>query len=285
MAGVEPMHKSTAVAAPLLRTNNAATEVYRAASATVPFFRLPRELRDEIYDLVALSEDTTYYDIILTSDEQSRKIAYVGRGADCAFSHSQFELEYAAAVQRRVKALMIGEDRSGAQLMGPGCSSQTIPEQEEEKSVWLELSKAETADGQINQNIHAFTRVINLENVHLMPENHPNFSSDVAKRVRTRLDATVVISFKFPEKKELGPRQRVDVLWDVTTLPQCFKFPTGSGPLMQQLLCIAKDVSWRGSLGEHMLWLRYVLRYVRLSIQGFERTLRHEATSGRRTRA
>lgn len=47
------------------------------AIAQSPFFRLPRELRDTIYDFVALNANSLYYEFLLKSGESVRKAAYV----------------------------------------------------------------------------------------------------------------------------------------------------------------------------------------------------------------
>ena len=78
------------------------------------FFQLPRELRDEICDLVVLKPRTTYYNIALEANKQPKKTAYVTiRGG------SQFDVKLAAAAQRRVKLFLLASDRSGLQLFGP----------------------------------------------------------------------------------------------------------------------------------------------------------------------
>lgn len=54
---------------------NSADEVKPTATATTtsPFFCLPRELRDQIYDLVALGEHKMTYDVMLRVGEPPRK--------------------------------------------------------------------------------------------------------------------------------------------------------------------------------------------------------------------
>ena len=80
-----------------------------AATAHDPtFFGLPRELRDEIYTLAALSEHTLYREIILRAGCPPQKSAHVGQDAHRTLSDSQFEIEYSAAAERRVRSLMNG---------------------------------------------------------------------------------------------------------------------------------------------------------------------------------
>jgi hypothetical protein len=56
-----------------------ATITTRTAMATAqsPFFRLPRELRDSIYDLVALDAESLYYEFLLKEGEPVQKRASV----------------------------------------------------------------------------------------------------------------------------------------------------------------------------------------------------------------
>lgn len=90
------------------------------ATAQPPFFRLPRELRDEIYDLAVVSEEKFYYDIAVRADGPAQKAMYIDRGAHRTFSNSQFEVEYSAAAERRIKSLVTGGDRCGLRLGEPG---------------------------------------------------------------------------------------------------------------------------------------------------------------------
>lgn len=84
----------------------------------MPFFRLPRKVRDQIYDLVAQSEDTMHYNVTLKSKtgEEAQKTASIDRGAGPLYSDSQFETEYADTIKRRITKLLIGADLDGVQL-------------------------------------------------------------------------------------------------------------------------------------------------------------------------
>lgn len=141
------------------------------APAQPPFFRLPRELRDEIYDLAVMSEEKFYYDIALRADGPAQKAVYIDRGAHRTFSDSQFEVEYSTAAERRIKSLVTGGDRCGLQLEGPG-HPDYYPRQGEIKTrqgmakaedVWLEISKGPRADGHIGHSIHALVLGIRMK--------------------------------------------------------------------------------------------------------------------------
>jgi hypothetical protein len=71
----------------------------------------------------------------------------------------------------------------------------------------------------------------------------------------------VVIRFRFPDKEDLGPRRRFDACWYQKSYK--LKFPSLAGSEVQELLNIARQVAWKGSIREYMIWRRYVVRYMR----------------------
>lgn len=228
------------------------------APAQPPFFRLPRELRDEICDLAVMSEEKFYYDIALRADGPARKAVYIDRGAHRTFSDSQFEVEYSTAAERRIKSLVTGGDRCGLQLEGPG-HPDYYPRQGEIKcrqgmakaeDVWLEISKGPRADGHIGHSIHALVLGIRMKG----PET-----------TRLQPGPSVIFKFKFPDKAELGPRLRFDCYWDMyappTQMDGILHFPSGDDSVVQQILSISSGVDWKGSFREYMLLHRYVVRY------------------------
>lgn len=148
----------TTSAANTLRTPNET-----AAIAHDPtFFGLPREVRDQIYGLAALSEHTLYRDIILRAGSPPQKSAHVGQDAHRTFSNSQFEIEYSAAAEVRVKSLMNGGDRSGFNLCGPGARNENGSRRAQADEIWLEMSKEEQEDGKVSHNVHALMLAIPL---------------------------------------------------------------------------------------------------------------------------
>lgn len=116
IAKVGAKDKPAATTANALCIDDGIDEADHRTAARFPFFELPRGLSDEIYDLVTMCEETLYCDITLTAGGTSRKITYVDRGDRRAFSKSQFEVEYSAAIERRVKSLIAGRGRNGFQL-------------------------------------------------------------------------------------------------------------------------------------------------------------------------
>lgn len=78
------------------------------------------------------------HDIALEANKQPQKTAYVTIGGG-----SQFDVELAAAVQRRVRLLLLASDRSGLQLFGPD-PRQNLQDRVREFKVeqhWLEGSQ------------------------------------------------------------------------------------------------------------------------------------------------
>lgn len=229
---------------PTVKTN-------RTTAATPPFFRLPRELRDQIYDLVALSENTIYYDIALQVGEPPQKRISVAR--DASRSRSQFEVEYSAAVERRVKSLFARSELSGKRFASPGA-----PTLKETKDVWLRISKAR-ADGGFIQNIHLVKMTINL-----LPPERLELKEHLQK---------MILVLEFVDSEDLGPRQDLIFPWARLTeglrieCPPSFVLPPGCDPLVQQSLSLTKAVNWKGALREYMLWQTYFVRYARKALE------------------
>jgi hypothetical protein len=220
-----------------LRVNNGTGEADRRTAARSPFFRLPRKPRDEIYDYVALSARTTYYDIALEANKQPQKIAYVNRGG------SQFDAELGDAAQRRVRSLLLTGDRSGRQLCDPE-PCHHVPNQEKlvkAEHHWLGGSQGRRADGSYGLNVHAFILVVPLYAVYA--------------------PSSVVFTFRFPGKEELGPRLRFNAYWGA--ISGKITFPDVDNSAVQELLSIARKVAWKGSIREYMIWRRYVVNHVR----------------------
>jgi hypothetical protein len=238
--------KRTATVANALRIDDGTGETVETAATIPPFFRLPRELRDEIYDLAALEAKTFFYDITLRADMPPQKAAYVDRGAGRVFSNSQFEVEYSAAVEKRVKLLVSGADRYGFKLYGPG----TVKTNNQAENIWLGVSKAQQEEGKISHNVYDLKLVIPIR-----PDEDTRLVHDYP---------SVVFAFKFPEKAKLGPRVRFDCYWDRVKLPHfgdsdCLRFPSDDGSILEQILSIAKKVNWKGSIREYLVWQRFIV--------------------------
>ena len=230
---------------------------------TSPFFSLPRELRDEIYALAALDEQTLYCEITLTADGPSQKTAHAYCGARRTFPNSQYEVEYSAAIERRVKNLVTGRDRNGSYLSGPGPVAGVSRDGKHAKAeeIWLEVSDGQQDDGQIKRNIHAL-----MLEIPVWPCRHPRVCNNSGMPIS--YDPSVVFAFKFPEQAALGPRRRFDCYWnaDMERRAEILLFPSDDGSVSQQVLSIAKEVNWKGSVREYMMWQRYVVEYARRGI-------------------
>lgn len=104
ITNVNAEKKPTATVANALRIDDGTGEVDDTTATISPFFRLPRELRDEIYELAALSEETLYCNITLRADGPAQKTSHAGRDAHRTFPDSQFEIEYSTAVEHTVSS-------------------------------------------------------------------------------------------------------------------------------------------------------------------------------------
>ena len=227
-----------------------------------PFFRLPRELRDAIYDLVALNADSLYYELSLKAGKPVQKKALITSdvssgcpplvGEKEAFSGivlvwqatednasedgldrvcEQFTVEHSAAVERRIECLLrfgLGEPRL-AEFFWRG-----------KKWVRLESTRA---DSSTVHSIHALTIPV-----------------PVVSNVTT-LHAVAYFTFRFHDSEELGPREHHFVSPEQVDLG-IFRF-TLPDPVLQQLNNLINAADWQSSrnrLNERMLWFQYFKR-------------------------
>jgi len=209
-----------------LRIDSGTNTSGRTWTAATPFFRLPREIRDEIYQLASLGERTIYYEIALGADEPPQKTAHVHSITDCACSYSRFGVEYDIAARDRVDALLVGGDRGGSHLVGPGPPSGVLGRHTPDAK--LELWKGRRSDGTIGQNIHALRLFI-------------PFSPRIGGESQPRMHVT----FKSLDNAELGPRLSFDCSWTFLTpsgVP-ALRFPSDDGSALRQLLEISRKVN------------------------------------------
>lgn len=231
--------------------HEATDEATQTATAISPFFRLPRELRDEICELAALSEHKLYCEIALRAEAPPQKTFHAGCDAHRAFPNSQFEFEYAAAVERRVKSLQAGSDLNGFKLWPPGLLEYVVKTRGQRmvkaEEVWLEYSEGLGEDGHAGFNIHAIALVLPLSGT-----------------TAGDLERSATFKFQFPDKAELGPRLRLDCYWERREweVKDSLHFHSDDGSVVQRVLGMAKEVNWKGSVREYMLWQRYILKYV-----------------------
>ena len=259
ITNVNAEEKPTATVANAPRIDDGTGEADDTAATISPFFRLPRELRDEIYELAALSEETLYCNITLRADGPAQKTSHAGRDAHRTFAHSQFESEYSAAVERRIKSLVTGSDRNGLQLFVPGPSKNRKSGGLEVKAeeIWLEVSKGQQEDGKVRHSVHTLMLAIPL----MSPDGMTTLEYISSA---TKMSQFVTFALKFPEKEELGPCLRFDCHWDGDKdANDRLLFLSDDGSISQQVLNVAKEMDWKGSVREYMLWQRYIVKYVR----------------------
>jgi hypothetical protein len=222
---------------------NAKYQVYRNANADSPFFRWPRELRDEIYGQLALDEPVMCYDIVLEKGKELQKKGSVtqGNGLVC----SQFRGEYADAIERRVEALMAGRDASGIGLWMPkGQNNRWSMEPDRVAGVILEYSvKNYAANGTATRNAHALRIVISC---------HDGKSK-------------VIFAFRFADSEELEHRVFMKSPWDWSHEHENSKciFPGSTEGLMRQMVEASTSANWTGYLRLYSVWYTYFLRLAR----------------------
>jgi hypothetical protein len=218
------------------------------ATAHSPLFCLPRETRDHIYDLVALSEEKLLYKFTLKAGERPQKAYSVPRGA--SYACSEFMAEYRDAVERRVISLMGKGDHNGLRLSHFEPLSESV--------VKVKMSEGKIEDKPA-QNIHAVRLVVPAL---LITSEARTFGFDGPLE---RPQAVVVFQFKFPESERLGPLQDIPLSWDKhDSRDGGFATPERYNPLVQQVRSISKKVDWKGCMRENMVWHVFFARYTRI---------------------
>lgn len=204
---------------------------------------------------VALSEDRIFYDVNLRVGEPSQKAITVRRGSRHA--RSPFEVEYAAAVERRTKSLLIGADVGGHKLILPGPGMCADWREKKRADIRLRISRAEHANGELVQNIHHLTIDIPLTPAGLYD-----------KRIWGKgkgFYPGMVITFRILDSKKVGPLLKLELSWDncISVRQASFVSPPGCRSLMEQALGTGKGVSWEGAMREHMVWQAHFACYAR----------------------
>lgn len=149
-----------------------------------------------------------------------------------------------------MRSLLLAGARSGQQLCGPE-SCQQVRNQEKlvkAEQHWLEGSQGQRADGSHGLNIYAFILVVEL------------YPSDIISN-QVCAPSTVVFTFRFPEKEDLGPHLRFDAYWE--EISHKITFTNVNSSAVQESLSIAQKVFWTGSIRDYMIWRRYVVDHVR----------------------
>jgi hypothetical protein len=241
------------------------------ATAQSPFFRLPHEMRDAIYDLVALDADSLYYEFSLRAGELVQKMALVTsdvstgcpplvgehhnsegtfrmwqstpQDTDCEDGLDRvckrFTVEYSAAVERRIECLLDFGRRDDSRLADFPWAGK--------KWVRLESSTQKRADESVAQNVHALTIPV-----------------PIVSRLTTlyRLHAVAYFTFRFHDSEELGPREHHFIPLQHIDGTSFFRFrlPQHSLEQLNDLMDVADWKSSKNKLNERMLWFQYFKR-------------------------
>lgn len=248
------------------------TNDHNSTTEKSPFFRLPRELRDAIYDWVALDVKALYYEFSLKAGEPVQKtpltMSAMSRGCpelegeysamptgtfrtwhekreDTVTANGlgrvckQFTTEYAAAVERRIECLL-SDGRREPRLADNSWTGN--------RWVRRDVSKQEHADGCVVHNVHALTVPV--------PMVYKPQSLEM-------LQAVAFFTFRFFDSEELGPRQHVVIPMPNDVHGEDYRKFRLPGPLLQQMNNGVSAADWSGSkkrLYERSLWFQYFKR-------------------------
>lgn len=222
-----------------------------------PLFRLPREIRDNIYDLVALSEGHLHLRVVLKRGSKPQKRAFAAdafvrtssqykserNGLDR--TSSQLRQEYKEALERRIKLLMTTRDLAGNRLETPARRQQAdVPAR-------VHVSQLKHADGSITQSAQVLT-------IPLLWEG--------ARWVSLEVRQSLVVHFAIDESEAQGVRNCIAgplacVSHDATKV--LFNWPRDAVPALKQIIGTAKATDWKGAFGLYAFWHNYVLRFMR----------------------
>lgn len=240
MATAETKDDSNSIAQPLAI---ATTKDKSESNANLPLFRLPRELRDKIYDLIVLSERNIHYVLALERGKRPR-ITIFAVTSKASHACHQMKVEYTSAVVRHVKKLVKHQTVGGLLLDEPGPHCEALKKNISQ----LEITQTRASNAEFNQLIQAIKISVTIR--------------DALVGV-----ATLLLTFTFPSFKKFESHQHLKILWR-TELRQAetFKIPPHLTPSLQWIAKTVKAVNWKGSLREYMLWQSYFVRYVRKSL-------------------
>lgn len=251
---VETPHNQGAITN-LPPTKDATNENVAGPNANLPLFRLPRELRNMIYNLVIESEAAFHYDFALQAAQKPQISVFAIGGV----SHTckQLKTEYKATVEQHIKKLMSQKVYRGVRLEECGPSR-----------AWprdfpvLKIIQTQRVVGEVG------AKYVHMIKVHvaIIPDwfRSPDKGND-AHRGRF---STLVFMFMFPGLAELPTRRHHKIQWDDWMNSgkdrACFEIPSDLYPAVQQVIKVAKGVDWKGSLRDYLLWQSYFVRCVKL---------------------
>lgn len=123
---------------------------------TSHLLRLPRGLRDRIYDYVTVNAEGLNLRIQMSKGSKPEKIVFALDGL--ARASSQLKTEYFAALECRMKGLMGKEDLLGLHLAGRSWMQKSILDRKSR----LYVSRTLHPDGSVAQNVHKLTVPVQL---------------------------------------------------------------------------------------------------------------------------
>lgn len=214
-----------------------------------PFLLLPRELRDMIYRLVAMTERRIYLRVALKKETKPLKAVFTLGGL--GQTNSQLKSEYTAALERRTRQLLRGGKGNDEQLC-PGLYS------EEEGTACLQMCRTQGADGTYTLSTRSLTLTMPWEfHGRAVREDLP------AKRRTTASSELLVASFEIAECENVKLAFRRYFTGFVSCdSPTAYRhpeywWPKGSLSAMRHLSAAVKATDWRGSMPLFALWHTY----------------------------
>lgn len=220
------------------------------ANANLPLFRLPRELRDNIYALVIASEESIFYNVALEAGKQPQTKTSVGGNTGRACR--QLRIEYATAVKRYtepfVKRLVSGQIVDGFRISYPG----PLERLREKNIAPLQISWTRCKSNGSIRNIRTITIAVLVQQAPLKVFHEP-----------TGPEFTLFASFEFSGSDEDGSSERLSIKMH-RKRPGCgwgsYMIPSDLDASVQQAVSFAKTVNWKGYVREYTFWFNYFVR-------------------------
>lgn len=217
-----------------------------------PLLRLPRELRDKIYSLVAATETRLHLYISLKKEEKPKKAIFTTGGL--GRTGTQLKREYTEALGEFVSKLV----RSREQDFQLGSAEYLV----QCNSASLQVSRTWHTNGTYVQNTHTLRIPVPYE-VHrgsgwVRKRDHSTYVDDGTKPLFT-------ISFADHESKELAFRHSLSgsLYHKRKSADVEYWWPKGAKSAIGQIATAVKGADWKGSLPLLSLWYVYGSRIAR----------------------
>lgn len=210
--------------------------------ADTSIMRLPREIRDQIWDSAVADDDRIFLNIKLTGQKTKPRVYSYTRNALCRTS-VQVRREYLEAVRRRIKSIMGRGDSKGLTMGNPGMGNDSF-----NRRIQVQASRMRRIQGDLVQHIYGMSFCSRLQHAVVLGKGVgiPNF--------RDESHDGMIVRFEVDRKLVLDRQALMGCPKSVDKLQAALAAEVISDPV--------KATDWKGSLGYLVLWKRYVERYV-----------------------